>query len=591
MAILKLSPDIINKIAAGEVVERPASVVKELVENSIDAGASDIEIEITNGGKDYIRVQDNGFGMNSDDALLSIEQHATSKIQNIDDLFSLNSFGFRGEALASISSVSDFILQTKQIDSTIGTEVRVENNNTVHVEVGCKHGTRVEVKNLFKNIPARRHYLKSTTTEYNHVLDTFTQFALCHPDITFTLMHNDKRVYHLASTQNLKTRIENIFKKDIVDVLIPCFYEEDSFSLSGFIGKPHNFSQSRAYQYLCINDRFIKSPILHKAILAGYGSLLPHGTQPVYVLNVKLDSELVDVNVHPRKLEVRFSDSQFVFRFVVRGINHVLRSGDVNKEITIPERNISEARGVVSSGRSYNPASQGALGMFRFGGVNPKSSINFTRELLRSDTDSQKIEQSNLIDIGDWKLLGQIKDSYLLVESGDRGLFIIDQHGAAERVNYDRLLSDYKNDSGVKKQQLLIPLTIEVAHKEFGIIMERREDFEKIGFDIDAFGEKTISVQSVPTIITSRDQKKIVEEIIADLVDNGTVESFTIDYMLKTIACKSAIKFGDRLTLEEQLKLVHDIRYTVDNHLACAHGRPILLELTWDYINRRFERT
>lgn len=626
MAIQKLSTDIINKIAAGEVVERPASVVKELVENSLDAGASHIEVELRNGGKDYIRVQDDGSGMNEDDARLSTEQHATSKIAELDDLFSLTSFGFRGEALASISSVSDFVMQTRRVDDSVGVEVHVQNSEQKMSPTSCKTGTKIEVKNLFKNVPARREYLKRDSTEYNHVLDTFTQFALAHSNVGFTLIHNDKQIYNLAATENLLVRIEQLFKKDIADVMMAADFEEDAYAMKGFIGKPHKFSQSRAYQYIFINGRYIKSPVIHKAILQGYSSLLPHGTQPVYVIDLKIDPRVVDVNVHPRKLEVRFSDSQGIFRFIVRAINQILRTNDLNKKIEVPDtpagapfgnsslrggsrsestwqsRGLS-TNGVIPSqvGTSHQQNSYQSPRMnFGDGGqrVTQKSSQNFSQGMFNGGSSSQDFSgmqditsRAHNYDLGDWKVLGQIKDSYILVEAGQRGLLIVDQHGAAEGVNYYRLKKEYESGAKTKKQQLLLPLTIDLSLQEFNLVMDHKEDFDKLGFDVEAFGEKTIAVNSVPTIINARDPKKIVDEIIRDIIEQGKAESFTIDYMLKTIACKSAVKFGDRLTLEEQIKIVHDVRNEIDNQVACAHGRPVILELDWEYINRRFERT
>jgi DNA mismatch repair protein MutL len=375
------------------------------------------------------------------------------------------------------------------------------------------------VKNLFKNVPARRGYLKADATEYNHVLDTFTQFALAHPQVGFSLIHNDKVIYQLPATDDLRERIEQLFKKQIADIMMPAEFTEDHMTVRGFIGKPHQFSKSRSYQYLFINNRYVKSPAVHKAILNGYGSLLPHGTQPVYVLHLQVDPRVVDVNVHPRKLEVRFSNSQQVFRFVVRAINQVLRTIDMNKQIDAPAAPPFEgseftarpaspsfaAPSFSSSSPASRPAQTNSQSGFSLAqpSMRTKSTDNFMPSQSLTPTPRSSFEQPHTAtsyDIGDWTLLGQVKNSYLLVENADRGLLIIDQHGAAERVNYHNLLKEY--ESG-----------------------------------------------------------------------------------------KSAIKFGDRLTLEEQMKLLHDTRYKINNEMACAHGRPIILELGWDYIDRRFERT
>jgi DNA mismatch repair protein MutL len=284
MPIHKLPPDIINKIAAGEVVERPASVVKELVENALDAGATHIEVEIKNGGKDYIRIQDNGCGMSESDVKMAIEQHATSKIKNIEDLFSINSFGFRGEALASISSVSDFLLTTDchdlNTDNNVGTLLKVIDGVKSIEPASSKKGTKIEVKNLFKNIPARREYLKGQGTEYNHILDVFTQFALINPKVHFELIHNDKQIYNLQPVGDIIKRAEILFNKDVTESLVSCSQKIENFDLNGYIGKTHMFYNNRNYQYLFINGRYIKSPIISKAILQGYGSQIPRGMHP-----------------------------------------------------------------------------------------------------------------------------------------------------------------------------------------------------------------------------------------------------------------------------------------------------------------------
>lgn len=618
MAIQKLSQDIINKIAAGEVVERPSSVIKELVENSLDALATRVEIELKNGGRDYIRIQDNGIGMDEQDAKLSIEQHTTSKIHSVNDLFNLNTFGFRGEALASISSVSDFILQTKRQNDLVGFEVCVIDSKINYKQVSCKTGTKIEVLNLFKNIPARKAYLKSASTEYNHCFEEVTRFALARPDVSFVLIHNNKNIFSLNATKPI-LRIEELFKKTITDAMLEFNFEEDFFKVSGFVGKPHKFFGSKNYQYIFLNGRYIKSPIIHKAILQGYGSLLPHLTQPIYVLNININPEIVDVNVHPRKLEVRFADSQSIFRFIVRAINNVLRTNDLNKQLddftnttnldfqntqnnNLHFNNTNQVyKNNFSQNNSINNNYKTSILQNSFlnsenykTSILQKDSLNFTNDNFEENNQGYYLQNEKNYFLDDWKLLGQIKDSYILVEVVNKGLLIIDQHGADERINYEKLLKEQENGITTKKQQLLLPIIIEVSQAEHNLIIQNKLEFEKLGFEIESFdykqNQKIISVNSVPTIIKIKDPKKILEEIFDTLLNEDKIESFTIDYILKTLACKSAVKFGDILSLDEQMKLIKDIKENINNNLACAHGRPIILELTWEYLNLRFER-
>ncbi len=597
MKIHKLPKDVINKIAAGEVVERPASVVKELVENSLDAGASEIFVSIKNGGKDYIKVQDNGCGMEKADAELAVEQHATSKIYKIEDLFQIQSFGFRGEALASISSVSDFVLRTKTADQLEGVEIKVENNQKSIDIVSCKVGTKIEVKNLFKNIPARRQFLKSVSTEYNHILNTFLQFALSHPQVCFKLENNGKLVYNLQAVNNLLERIEQIFKQDITESLIAVKAKQANLEINGYIGKPSKFSHSRLYQFLFVNKRFVKSSAISKAIVQAYDSLIPQKMHPIFILNLFVDPKEIDVNVHPRKLEVKFTDQQQVFSFVLKSLKNVLAQSSLNKIVNISDFQSSKSRKTYKQPTiktSFN-LQQSKLNNISQPGV-IKKSVHFFQTKAKAGLIRDNLEFSKQIlnteqDQRNWVLLGQVKNSYLLVEDFEKGLLIIDQHGAHERVNYEKLKKQFLKNKFVKKQNLLLPLTFDFSFDEKNDIMKYKEDFEKAGFEIESFGKTTISVNTVPTIIQKKDPKQIVDEIFASVLNESEVKSWSIDYLLKTIACKSAIKFGDKLSFDEQMKLVTDLFYNIDNQQACAHGRPIILELSWNKINNLFERS
>lgn len=613
MKIRQLEQSIINKIAAGEVVERPASVVKELMENSIDAHANTIDVTIENGGLDYICIADDGDGISKEDLPMTIEQHATSKVATLDDLFNINTFGFRGEALASISSVCDLVIQSKMYNMDAGNQLSVRDNSMDITDVSCTKGTKIEVHHLFKHVPARKAYLKTSKTEYNHILDTFIHFALVYTNIRFTLTHNGKSIYTLRPTQDPKERISHLLGSDIANVLLPVKGEAEGLRMRGFVSIPHTARSTRSNQYIFMNGRYIKSAMINRAVMQAYDSLLPPARYPAYIIMLQVDPALVDVNVHPRKLEVRFVQEQPVFRLVRNSIAQSLAKHNINKDM---ETVSSEPKIYTSTTSRYKPTyeSYGAKQGSSFSSLSASSSqyvsrsaISQTSDLIqRPLLDSQETIQAHssannevtsfiknsdadVHMIGNWNLIGQLRNSYLLVEDTQKGLIIIDQHGADERVKYHRLKQIYANTELHSAQQLLIPITKDIALKEYNMIMDAKDELMKIGFEVESFGEKSIVIHSVPSIIKQKDPSPIIDEIISEIVENEQVASDSIDYILKTVSCKSAIKFGDELSIDEQIQMLKDLQ-NVDNVMACAHGRPIILEFSWEYINRRFER-
>ncbi|MBD3360036.1 MAG: DNA mismatch repair endonuclease MutL [Candidatus Buchananbacteria bacterium] len=588
--IKKLDKDLINKIAAGEVVERPASVVKELMENSIDAQADQIILEIKTGGIDLIALQDNGLGMTPKDAQLAIESHATSKISSIDDLFNIQTLGFRGEALASISAVSQFSLETKRQDSNEGTKLQMINNKLKIESYGCPDGTKIIIKELFHNVPARKKFLKSANTEYNHILEIFTNFALINPQISFKLTHNNKLILNLPSSKDWLARIKQVLGTDIADNLIP-LNTKGSINLTGYLGKPQIARNNRKSQFIFINNRAVTDFIIAKAVKEGYGSLISRELYPTFILNINLPPALVDVNVHPRKAEVKFKAPQEIYLAVLKETqklltNNISQQIKINSETPVkkftlkPQRNSKYFRPSVS----YQPP---------FKNIKSQPSqisqaIKFSQELLKDGF----IDQSTIEKIGDWRLLGQIHKAYLLVEA-PQGVLIIDQHAAAERILYEKFKNDYASQK-IKSQKLLLPLTLELSSREVAVINQSLEFLQNLGFDIEIFGNNSFIINAVPQDLDKLDVKITILGLINDLEENDFKKIKSIDdqkdLVIKYTACRTAIKFNDKIDIKEQIKLLEDIRQIIDKINTCPHGRPFIMELTLDQLAKNFKR-
>ena len=589
--IKKLDQDLINKIAAGEVVERPASVVKELIENSIDAQANQIILEIKNGGIDLITVQDNGLGMNKKDTQLAIERHATSKISSADDLFNIQTLGFRGEALASISAVAQFTLETKTQDQSEGNKLEIKNNKSEINPCGCPQGTKVIIKELFYNIPARKKFLKSATTEYNHILETFTHFALINPQISFKLTHNNKLILNLPQTQNWLERIKQVLGSDIANDLIP-IKTKSTIAITGYLGKPQIARNNRKSQFIFINNRAVTDFIIAKAVKEGYGSLIPRELYPTFILNFKLPPDLVDVNVHPRKAEVKFKNSQEIYLTVLQETqksltNNISQQIEIDSKIPVKKFTLKPQK----ESKSFQPSVHYQQ---PFKNISSKPSqtsqaIKFSQEILKSEF----IAQPQAEKIGDWRLLGQIHNAYLLVEA-PQGILIIDQHAAAERILYEKFKNDYASQN-IKSQKLLLPLTLELSNREVAIINQSLEFLKNLGFDIEIFGNNAFIINAVPQDLGKLDIKKTILGLINDLEENDFQQTKSIDaqkdLVIKYAACRTAIKFNDKISNQEQIKLLEDILQIINKINTCPHGRPFIMELTLDQLAKNFKRS
>jgi len=586
-----LPPELINQIAAGEVVERPASVVKELVENSIDAGATNITVDIENGGLNLIRITDNGCGMSREDATKSILQHATSKISTQEDLFYIHSLGFRGEALASIAAVSEFSLITKDEESLAGTRLDFQNETQSLNDIGCSRGTTIIVNNLFYNIPARRKYLKTTVTEFGHIVDLFLAYCLAYPQINWKLTHHGKPVYQFQSS-NLAQRISDVLGREIADNLLPIDIRLNGIHVSGFIGKPQIARNNRKIQYLFINERPVNEFIIAKQVKDAFGTLIPRDLYPVYILNLKIEDGKVDVNVHPRKLEVRFSEPQVIYRTIYQAVAQVLDSENLAKEV--------KAEGF----RSFTPISNVITPQqktfesqvtrnFSFPSTNNsfKTTTNFSSQIAREvPVRVVKEEISETVGAGTRKIIGQMQNSYIVVET-ESSMKIYDQHATSERIQYEKIKRQWEIGK-LASQRMMIPQTLELSPSEARVLGENMELLSRLGFELAEFGGQSFALSAVPQFLVNQDLKKIVLEIISDLEMSPAQDEMmpqAVDRIFKMMACKSAIKFGDLLTPAGMEALIEDLE-KLGSQYTCVHGRPCVFNLSWAELEKIFKR-
>lgn len=638
-----LSEQLRNQIAAGEVVERPASVVKELVENSIDAGGSRIVVEIIAGGTELIRVTDDGKGMSREDAELALERHATSKISEEADLHNIGTMGFRGEALASIASVSQFRLRTKKKGEVEGTEVVCNGSNVESVEaVGCPEGTQIEVKNLFYNTPARKKYLKTLGTEYRQILEALNAVALAYPGVSFSLIKDGKIVYDVPAANGeaaLLDRVRALLGKSVADEMIPVFYGGGDIQVTGLIGRPSIARSSRRAQSLFVNKRPVQNNSVAYMVRDAYGTLLMDGKKPMFVMMIEIHPKLVDVNVHPRKSEVRFVDQREVCRVVRRACKaalevHVVapkieRQGDVFGGDRFERVSSGEAGGELGgdvggdvSTQEYRSAPEVGSGGFvgrpgpnitRFEPSGGSSSVSVEQNYMgqpdRVDVQGAMefnenfsfgkkesllaVDQRERAGLGSENLsmlpLAQVANSYIVAQNSD-GLVLIDQHAAHERVLFEKF-KDAWEKRPLAKQPMLVPMNIELSHQEIAVFEENKEVFESLGFEIDAFGGNTFAVGAVPSDASRVNVEKLLIGILDDLVNERKVKSAEERKIkiLEYMACRTAIKFGDPLTMEEMKGLVKEMDATA-GVLTCPHGRPTMIPLTFDDLEKKFGR-
>ena len=616
--IRRLAPELVNQIAAGEVVERPASVVKELVENSIDAGASRIEVALEDGGKKLVRVEDDGIGMSPTDLSLLFESHATSKIVGVDDLARIRTLGFRGEALASIAAVSRCRAVSRERGSAEASVVQCEAGRAGEVRsCGAPEGTLVEVRDLFFNTPARFKFLRSTATELRHIVEMMTRLALPHPALALALVHNGKPVLKLPSCARpaapgtgssapeiLAERLESLYGTEFVRRLLPVRSETSAMLLSGFVSPPGE-GEASSLQHFFLNGRAIRDRALQRAVAEAYRARLAHGRFPAVFLSLEIDPGRVDVNVHPTKIEVRFRDSGAVFAQVLKGLENTLRAaGPTPAEPGKPPASAAERRENVrqavteffdrsTARRDFPPPGTGArtpssraqappaqpaenAPAFEPPAAGPQAALHPSSVVTHP---SAPAAPRNFL---------QIHDRYLVEETPD-GFLVADQHALHERILYEELKQRVSH-AAVPRQRLLIPEIVDLRPGDFLRVMEMRETLLKMGVEVEPFGEKTVAVHAVPHLATGANPRELLLEILRETAEES--EGDTTDRqerLLRVIACKAAVKAGDRLS-RTQVEALLDRRDQIGPETICPHGRPTTLRFDLRDIERQFLR-
>jgi len=605
-----LPENLCNKIAAGEVVERPASVVKELLENSLDAGASDIRIEVERGGKRLIRISDDGEGMGREDAFLCLERHGTSKIASDEDLFNLRTLGFRGEALPSIAAVSRLTLRTRNAESAEGWEIGCEGGVVRRAEaVGASCGTMLEVRDLFFNLPARRKFLRTDETELGHISDVVSKLALANPQVQFRLLHNERSLLELYRHTTLEERVAALLGRPVLRELLALECQgEGGLGLQGLISQPALNRPTGSNIYTFINGRYIRDRVVQHAVMDGYRHLIVKGRYPVVVLFLTIDPALVDVNVHPTKHEVRFREQRLVHDFIAEAVRSVLRPSD-----WLPN---SAAEQTVSP-PSMAPASVSGGGFEqRIGVSRPPSdpgAVQGVQEALarygaRPPTEQARVwnrpaaatNQSTLLTataapgesgfFSGLTVLGQYRRSYILCQDGD-DLILIDQHAAHERIGFERLRAECRQGS-LARQALLFPAVLEFDFREAALFQEHLADLERLGFEIEPFGGKAFLLKAIPHLLESSSAEQLVRDVVNEVATIGrsAMADEGIEAVLILMACHGVIRANQTLAPEQIRALLRDLD-GVDFQAHCPHGRPVMKRIPLIEIERMFKRS
>jgi DNA mismatch repair protein MutL len=607
--LLQLPTEVITKIAAGEVIERPASVVKELLENSVDAGAGRIDVEIEQGGVDLIRVVDDGCGILANDLPLAFASHATSKLTKADDLFRIGTLGFRGEALASIGGVSQATLQSKASGESSGAEISCQGGVISPVcSWNGSPGTRIEVRNLFFNTPVRRTFLRAGGTEFGHISEVFTRLALAHPRLHLTLRHNDKSVYEIPAGMEMIERLEMFFGGDIRERIYAIEARQGSALLRGYVVDPAYERGNAKLQYLFVNGRWIRDRSLSHALQEGYRGLLMSGRYAVAFLFLELPPDQVDVNVHPTKAEVRFRDAQAMHHLVFAAVRERLHKEDLTGQLRIPTQSPTAgtlpSAGFQSAPRFFSGPAGSSTTALPFPSSAPQSgkenhypqapTPTGPASLPPHDRNESPFQASGPIGSGtpplanNFKVL-QLYDAYLIVETPE-GMLVIDQHALHERILFEQLKARLKTDR-LESQRLLIPEPVDLPAEQSARALEQREALAELGLGIDDFGGGTLLLTSYPAVLGSRPPQTILRAVVDYLVakDRTPSREVMLNELLSLMACHAAVKAGDRLTADEISALVAQRHLVADTH-HCPHGRPTSLLLSRQELDRQFRR-
>lgn len=629
MPITVLDQNTINQIAAGEVVERPASVVKELVENAIDAKATAITVEIRDGGISFIRVTDNGCGIAADEIELAFLRHSTSKIKSVEDLMSVSSLGFRGEALASIASVAQVELITKTANSLTGMRYVIEGGEKKSLEeIGAPDGTTFVVRNLFYNTPARRKFLKSANAEGSHISDLIEHISMSHPGISFRLIVNGKTNLHTVGNSNLREIIYNVYDREIEKNLVKIDSRNKFMHITGFIAKPCVSRGNKNFMNYYINGRYIKSNVINAALLDAYAPFLMQHRYPFTALHIYIDSKLIDINVHPTKMELRFSNNEDVRNFLYSVVSEALSEKIFIPEVTVGNDTVrSKAKPPVeskqSAGIGAEPFEAKRRELDKRSVEKPKATevlkestspfletekqnitevirenIQETKQENIHETKQEKIQavrQETLFELEnsdikehDIKIIGQLFDTYWLTEYKD-SLYIIDQHAAHEKVLYERFMKQFENHE-ILSQNILPPIVISLSMKEEDVLLKNMDIFTEIGYEIEHFGGKEYRVTAIPANLYGLNDRELLTDILDNLVnENERMAKAAIKDRIATMSCKAAVKGNNKLSFEEAKALIAEL-LELDNPFNCPHGRPTIISMSKYEIEKKFRR-
>lgn len=649
MSIQVLDQETINKIAAGEVIERPSSVVKELVENAIDAGATAVTIEIKDGGISFIRITDNGSGISKDDIPMAFLRHSTSKIKSIEDLMNVSSLGFRGEALSSIAAVSQVELITKTADDFTGSRYVIEGGNEISLEeVGAPDGTTFIVRNLFYNTPVRRKFLKTAATEAGYVNALIEHLSLSHPDISFRFINNNQNKLHTSGNMNLKDIIYGVYGRDITSNLMEISGKTQDVEITGFIGKPVICRGNRGYENYYINGRYIKSSIITKAIEEAYkGYIMPHN-YPFTAIHFKINPSIMDVNVHPTKMELRFSKNEFVYRFVLETVKECLANRELAARVKLPDpvkqqqftkspENIKQTeKSYVQENTDSKPYQAPRIEPPRESFYNStessvkqktvnenqttgfiKNITDYTKmpptrlpepfEIKRSDEmikedkkiyeaeKKQEAEQLSMFDTplmsvkakADYRIIGQLFETYWLIEYEDE-FYMMDQHAAHEKILYERFMNHLKVKD-MDTQMIMPPVIIELNMQQEDAYKRNKQAFSRLGFEIEEFGGNAYKVNGLPAGLPNINLKQMLIDMIDGLTDDNSTDLDIITERVATMSCKAAVKGNNKLSFEEAKELIEELMQA-ENPYNCPHGRPTLIVMSKYEVERKFKR-
>jgi len=607
-----LTTEVANKIAAGEVIQRPASAVKELVENAVDAKATSVSIVVTGAGKTLLQVVDNGEGMSPDDARLAFERHSTSKITSAEDLDHITTLGFRGEALASMAAVAQVELKTRRAEDEVGTIVKVEGSEVRgQAPAAAEQGTSVAVKNLYYNTPARRQFLKTDATELRNISDVVTRMALAYPEIAWKFVSNGEVLLDVRP-ERAEERVKSVLGDRAAAALLPVQIEGEAMTLGGFVGKPSYTRKNRNDQYLFLNGRYIVSRALNHAVFQAYEYLLEKGSFPFFLLFLTLDPHRVDVNVHPSKMEVKFADESAAYRFVLGAVKRTLAAHDLVPSVTMGGPSLhgaSEGRAKLSflpsEGRmgahgqvpdEVRPVEKAdldalfdRLGSERQGLALPSEADPALPNRFAPKVLQHNVRSSDQLPQPASRAIWQVHDKYIISQI-KTGIMIVDQHVAHERILYERARANFTN-ALPSSQQLLFPQTIALSPADFALVKELTPDLERLGFDLKPFGRNTVVIEGIPAEVRVGSEEKILQDLLDEYRNNEHETTMDVrENLSKSYACKAAIKAGDRLNVPEMISLIDQL-FATEMPYVCPHGRPVIIKISIEELDRRFGRT